>query len=179
MESNIGQKIEEFEKKRAELFEMVESLSVETISARPIEGKWSILEIVEHLANAEADVLGGLPEYDQLAGKRQSLKDGLMYRIVLFVLRVGIPVKAPSKKALPEGGRSLAEIRLKWDKSQEWFKDLVADLDESGLQRAVFYHPVAGPINPEQAVVMSIAHIDTHRRQIAKRLDLIEGERAS
>ncbi len=173
MKSELRAKIDEFGKKKQVLLEKVATLSHETLNARPIEGKWSILEIVEHLVNAEKDVLQGLPEYSKLVGKAQSYKNGLTYRAVLFVLKFGIPVKAPSEKMLPVGDVSLAQICKRWDQSQKWFKEYIEGLDEEGLKRAVFFHPVAGPVNPEQAVIMSIAHIDTHTRQIKRRLEML------
>lgn len=173
MDAKLREKIDEFEKKRISLLDEVEALDETRLRARPIEGKWSILEIIEHLVIAEREVLGGLPKYDALADQRQSLRNGLMYRVVMFVLRYGIPVKAPSKKMLPQSELSLADLRRRWDENQQWFRTLVEMLDEEGLKKAFFRHPVSGPININQAVEMSLAHIDSHTRQIRERLELL------
>jgi uncharacterized damage-inducible protein DinB len=173
MDARLRGKIEEFDEKRVALLDEMEGLEEVTLQARPIEGKWSVLEIVEHLAVAEREVLGGLPEYEALAAQTQSFKNGVMYRVVMAVLKLGIPVKAPSKKMLPKNELSLAEIRKQWDESQKWVRGYVEGLDDEGLKKAVFSHPVSGPINIEQAIDMSLAHINSHIRQIRKRLELI------
>ena len=173
MDAKLRGKIEEFEEKRVALLDEMEGLEEAVLQARPVEGKWSVLEIVEHLVVAEREVLGGLPEYEALGDSRRSFKNGLMYRVVMAVLKLGIPVKAPSKKMLPAGKLSLAEVRERWDENQKWFRGLVEGLDDEGLKKAFFSHPVSGPLTIEQAIDMSLAHIDSHTRQIRKRLDMI------
>ena len=66
MDAKLRGKIEEFEKKRISLLDEMEGLEEAMLQARPVEGKWSVLEIVEHLVVAEREVLGGLPEYEAL-----------------------------------------------------------------------------------------------------------------
>lgn len=173
MDAKLKQKIKEFENKRVGLLNEVAYLDKEKLNARRIEGKWSVLEIIEHLVIAEREVMGGLKDYDDLENREQSLKNGIMYRLVMFVLKVGIPVKAPSKKMLPKNELSFEDLRKKWDENQEWFRGYVEGLDEEGLKKAVFKHPVSGPINVEQAIEMSIAHIESHTKQIKKRLELL------
>lgn len=169
----MSRKIEEFENKRVSLLDEMEGLDEEKLNARPIEGKWSVLEILEHLVVAEREVLGGLPEYEALVDGGRSFKNGLMYRVVMAVLKLGIPVKAPSKRMLPKSDVSLEEIRERWDENQKWFRGYLETLDEAGFEKAVFVHPVSGPINIEQAIDMSIAHVDRHEGQIRKRLEMI------
>ena len=84
----------------------------------------------------------------------------------MFVLRYGIPVKVPSPAMVPQGDRSLGELRRLWDENQEWLRAYIGRLDRQGFRRAVFEHPVAGPLNVEQAVHMDQVHLDTHVRQI-------------
>ncbi len=173
MSKKLLRKIEEFENKRSSLLNEIASLDEEKLNARPIGGKWSVLEIIEHLVIAEREVLGGLKDYEILENRQQSFKNGIMYRLVMFVLKVGIPVKVPSKKMLPKNKLSFEDLRKKWDENQEWFRGYLERSDEEGLKKAVFEHPVSGPINVEQAIEMSIAHIDNHTGQIKKRLDLM------
>ncbi len=178
MKSTLSKKVEEFEHLRTQLLDKLDQLDQDTLNARPIEGKWSILEIAEHLAVAESEVLHRLPEFELLIEQKQSLRNAVMYRIVMFVLGAGIKVKVPSRKMLPQGNLSLHEIRESWDRSQAWFRGYMEGLDEQGLRAAVFNHPVAGPLNVVQAVDMSLAHIKTHLRQINTRLELLKNSAA-
>jgi uncharacterized damage-inducible protein DinB len=174
MNQKLKQKITDFEQKRSALLNEIESLDESKLNARPIEGKWSVLEIVEHLVIAEREVMGGMRDFEKVGERERTFKNKLLYRVVMFVLKAGIPVKVPSKKMLPKNELSLEEIRRQWDESQKWFREYVETQDDAGLEKAVFEHPVSGPITVEQAVEMSLAHLNSHTGQIRKRLDLME-----
>jgi DinB family protein len=133
-----------------------------------LAGKWSILEIIEHLALAERAVLQGLPEPSRLHERERRLKHRFSYAIVMCVLKYGIPVQVPSPAMLPQGHLSLAELRRLWDQNQEWLQAYTGRLDRGGFRRAVFEHPIAGPLTVEQAVHMDQVHLDTHIRQIRR-----------
>ena len=69
---------------------------------------------------------------------------------------------------LPQGHRSLVELRRLWDENQQWLRAYIDRLDRKGFRRAVFEHPIAGPLSVEQALHMDQVHLDTHIRQIRK-----------
>ena len=146
----------------------MDTLDPAKLVARPRVGKWTILEIIEHLVLAERAVLQDLPELSQLRARERKLKDRFAYLIVMFVLRCGIPVQTPSPAMVPQGRRNLGELRRLWDENQHWLRVYVRDLDRKGLRRAVFRHPVAGPLTVEQAVHMDQVHLDAHVRQIRR-----------
>ena len=86
----------------------------------------------------------------------------------MFVLKYGIPVQVPSPAMIPQGDRSLGELRRLWDENQEWLRAYIDRLDRQGFRRAVFEHPIAGPLGVEQALHMGQVHLDTHVRQIRR-----------
>ncbi|QQS42577.1 MAG: DinB family protein [Acidobacteriota bacterium] len=172
----LEEKMASFEEMRKGLLDELSSLPDEVLKTRPLEDKWSILEIVEHMAVAEREVLLGLPEYSEIRGFRRTFKNKLMLKVVMFVLGNRIRVKVPSKTMNPKGELSLADVRAAWDESQEWFRNYVAACDEEALRKAVFKHPVSGPIEPLQAVDMSIAHFKSHKAQIDRLLELSQAK---
>jgi len=131
-------------------------------------GKWSVLEIIEHLVLAERAVLQDLPELSRLSARERKLKHRFAYLIVMFVLRYGIPVPVPSPAMVPRGNRSLVDLRRLWDENQRWLGAYIGGLDRKGLRRAVFGHPVAGPLTVGQPVRMDQVHLKTHVRQIKR-----------
>jgi hypothetical protein len=139
--------LQAFDQRCFALLDWVEALSAERLVARPIPGKWSILEIVEHLVLAEREVLQNLPEPSEQVARRRVLKAHLAYPMVMIVLKCGIPVKAPSPRMLPKGNASLADLRCQGDESHRWFRSYVNALDRKSFGRGVFAHPVAGPMN--------------------------------
>ena len=86
----------------------------------------------------------------------------------MFVLKYGIPVQVPSPAMVPQGDRSLGQLRRLWDENQEWLRTYIVRLDRRGLRRAVFERPIAGPLSVEQALHMGQVHLDTHIRQIRR-----------
>lgn len=168
---SLEDRIQEFEIKRNALLDELESLDTVALEARPFEGKWSVIEIVEHMVIGEREVLAGLPDPKELRSYDRSFKNKLMLKVVMFVLGNRIRVKVPSKTMIPKGGAKLGDLRAKWDENQAWFQEYVASNDEKGLRRAVFKHPVSGPIDVYQAVEMCHAHFDSHSDQIRKLLD--------
>ena len=174
--NELTEKMDRFEAMRLSLLEGLSEIPEDQLTARPMEGKWSILEIVEHMAVAEREVLMGLPGHSELTAFQRTFKNKLMLKIVMFVLGNRIRVKVPSKTMNPKGGTSLSEVRSLWDESQAWFRDYVRSLSEDELQNAVFKHPVSGPITPAQAMDMSFAHFESHRAQIDRLLEVIEAD---
>ena len=129
--------LQRLDDRRRALLDSLESLSPEALRARPAEGAWSSLEILEHL--------------------------------VWLVLRLGIPVKAPSRRMLPTGGATLAELRERWDATHAWLRAYAEGLPPGGGGKAVFAHPVCGPITLSQALRLDRLHLEVHTRQIRKR----------
>jgi hypothetical protein len=162
----LNRRLQAFDVQRNALLDEMETLEPGKLLARPRAGKWSILEIVEHLVLAERVVFQGLPEPSQLKIREPRPKDRVRYHVVMFVLRTGIPVGVVSPAMLPEGGRDLAALRRLWDENQAWLRAYVESLGAKGIHRPALKHPVAGPLTLRQAIVMSRVHLDRHIRQI-------------
>jgi len=155
--------------RRRALLDALAGLSPEALQARPAEGAWSILEIVEHLVAAEQVILQGLPDPATLVDRPRSLRQRCLFPLVVLILRLRIPVKAPSRRMLPTGGASLAELRDRWEATARWLRAYAEGLPPGGARRAVFAHPVCGPLTLAQALRLGRLHLETHARQIRER----------
>ena len=162
--------IEAFDDQRRALLDELAALPAATLRAKARPEQWSILEIVEHLVLAERYVLAGMPPPAELVARRRSLKNRCIYPLVILVLRFKLPVKVPARRMLPTGKVSLPEVRAAWDEDLRWLRAYVAGLAPGEGGRAVFVHPVAGPITLTQALRMDRLHFATHLRQIRRRL---------
>lgn len=161
--------LQRLDDRRRALLDSLESLSPEALRARPAEGAWSSLEILEHLVVAEQVILQGLPDPATLIDRPRSLQQRCTYPLVWLVLRLGIPVKAPSRRMLPTGGATLAELRERWDATHAWLRAYAEGLPPGGGGKAIFAHPVCGPITLSQALRLDRLHLEVHTRQIRKR----------
>ena len=168
MPEQLQQRLRALDERRRALLDEVEALSDERLTAKPVPGKWSILEIVEHLVLAERDVLQNLPEPSQLVARPRRLKARVSYPLVMFVLRHGIPAKVPSPRMVPTGRASLAALRRQWDETHQWLRIYVDGLARGDFGKAVFEHPIAGPLTVEQAIRMDLVHLETHAREIRR-----------
>ena len=169
----LEQRLRAFNEMRGALLDEMEALSPATLSARPLAGKWSILEIIEHLVLAERAVFNGLPDPSRLVERERGVGHRLRHLLVMFILRSPIRVDVPSPAMVPRGDRSLVQLRSLWDENQDWLTSCIDRLGPTGIQRAVLEHPVAGPLSIEQAVQMGQVHVDRHVRQIRARERLL------
>ncbi|MFN7957388.1 MAG: DinB family protein [Holophagaceae bacterium] len=157
------------EDRRQALLDSLDALSPEALQARPAPGTWSILEIVEHLVVAEQVILQGLPDPTTLVDRPRTLRQRCLYPVVALVLRLRIPVKAPSRRMLPTGKLSLADLRERWEATSRWLRAYAEGLPPDGAGQAVFMHPVSGPLTLAQALRLGRLHLEVHARQIQSR----------
>ena len=164
----LEKRLQAFDDTRRRVLDEMEALDPALLVAKPIAGKWSMIEIVDHLVLAERAVFKGLPDPRRIEEKPRDFGNRVRYALVLFILRSGIPVRTPSPAMVPQGDRGLPGLRLLWDESQQWLRSCIAHLGPGAGQKAVFEHPIAGPLTVSQAVRMGQVHVDGHVRQIRR-----------
>ncbi len=162
----IEERLHAFNAARAAMLDELEHLDPAALVARPLAGKWSMLDIIEHLVLAERAVFRGLPDPLRLVEARRGVGHRIRYLLVMLVLTSGIRVNVPSPAMVPRGDRTLAELRRLWDDSQDWVRSCLDHHGPDIARRAVCEHPVAGPLTLEQALRMGQVHLDGHVRQI-------------
>lgn len=160
-------RLDRIERLRASLLADLAALPAGALAAHPIEGKWSILEIVEHLVLAEAGFIRALDRADPLP--RRTPKDVVLHAVVMFVLRYDVPVRVPARSMLPTGGRGLGELSDAWIANHRRLREWLGTRDAASLRRPLVRHPVAGPLSPKQALRMLEVHLRRHMRQIDER----------
>ena len=166
--SELREQLESHDQSRFSLLEELEGMSQDQLRNKPGPDDWSLLEIVQHMVLSEREVLQGLPEPKELTARKRGLRSLLSYGMVLVVLRWNIPAPVPSDGMVPDGNTSLSKLRQQWDENLQWLKDYLDTLREEDLQRAVFKHPIGGPMTVEQTIHMAKLHFDVHLRQIRK-----------
>ena len=69
----LEQRLQAFIAARGALLDEMGELDPDLLVAKPLAGKWSILEIIEHLVLAERAVFRGLPDPSQLVGNERGM----------------------------------------------------------------------------------------------------------
>lgn len=137
---------------------------------RPSPDAWSMLEIVEHLVLAERVVLGPSEQWRGRASAPRTWRDRVRYHMVRFVLQRRIKVATPSERMRPAGRTSFEKLRTVWAAQQDALRTFVETLDAAGARRAIFHHPIAGPLTPPQALHLLEAHLGGHAAQVRRML---------
>ena len=165
----LERKLDAYDRERRALLDEMGALDPIHLAFRHFAGEWTILEILEHLALAERAVLRNLPEPSRMEAREPRLRQRFAYTVVTFFLSFRVPVRVPSPEMVPRGDRPLNEVRRLWDENARWLRAYVTRGE--GLGRAVFLHPVAGPMTASQAIRAGQLHLAVHRRQIWRILE--------
>jgi hypothetical protein len=176
MISELRDKFEMYDRSRRALLDDLANLDDHQLRRKPGHRDWSILQIVQHMVLAERDVMQYLPEPKELIARKRGLRAQIFYLVVLLILKWNIRVPVPSKGMVPDGNSSLSELRQQWDKNLRWLRGYLDSLKSEDLKRAVFSHPVAGPLTGPQAGKLAQYHFDAHFRQIKRVKALIISE---
>lgn len=157
---------ERWDCQRRALLGSLKSIPEIELARRPTPDVWSMIEIVEHLVLAEREVFQGLPDQHTLEGLAVRPASAIRFLMMVSIFSIRIPLRAPSKRMLPVGSRSLPELWERWDQTSAWLKTMVEAPSDALRHRAMFHHPVAGRLSLRQALVLACIHLDTHTRQI-------------
>jgi len=167
-------RLDALESDRELLLDRLDTVPGARLRRSPDSDTWSVLQIVEHMIQAEEYCLLGHLPADRLEGRRRTLRQRLVYRLVILILKSPIPVSAPVDDMTPLGAASLDELAGRWRASQSRLRRITREIGDP-RRDAVFRHPVAGPMTPANAIHMLATHQTRHMRQIDARLGLDMG----
>lgn len=153
---------------RQDILRMARGLDSDSLHARRGGETWSILDVVEHLVLSEASVLQGFPDEFPDEPPGQTVKNRVLFFVVMFILRFRIPVKASSGGMVPRRKNDLEELAEQWDANHRWIRGFFEGLNKAGMRKAVFSHRVSGPLTPGQALAVLRVHMERHLGQIQR-----------
>jgi len=165
---NVHALLDQIDVQRAAIVSDVAALPEAAQHWRANDDAWSPLDVIEHLVLAEQVVLGDLESAPTRMAPEPTAVHRVRRLIVWLVLRLGIRVRVPVDRMRPTGTTTFAALRTRWDDQHIALRRLVTGMDRRGLQRHIFRHPIAGPLNTPQALRLLSAHLDTHRRQLER-----------
>jgi len=172
MEQSVKQLFEKFETSRIQLLEDLQAYDQATLAALRSDGGWSIIQILNHLADAEAQSVKYM-KY-KLADKTALNRSGFKAAYRLFLLRIAffLPLKYKVPRVLgePTNALSLEETHIKWNTIRNDLRSIFDQLDRNMVNLELFKHPVVGKMNVIQAIKFMQSHFDRHRSQILQRI---------
>ena len=155
---------------RARLTESVEGLGEGQEQFRPAPERWSIADICEHLALAEA---GSVKLFDKLLQKAEAegrvRAEGDSFAPVSLAERAapfrGQKFQSPDQ-IRPTGRVPLAQSLASLAQSLEQIRALRPRLERADCSQQLFPHPIFGPLNLYQWLLFTAAHEERHLAQI-------------
>ena len=154
--------VETLQKSRQDLHSAVEGIDEDRARTRPAEGRWSVLECLEHVATAERRFLGRL----EGAGQLDSPVDPKREHSVLAMV-----VDRSQRRQAPElvqpAGRfaSLAEALEDFDSTRAQVIRF-AEARHSELRTLAAQHPVFGQVTGYELMLIIAGHACRHAAQI-------------
>lgn len=157
---------ERLEEQRGCFLDTVRGLSPEQQSFRSREGAWCTLEVGHHVVLAEQRTANAVKRHRGMQSGKRAMRYRIGNALLWIVLKTGIKVKNPVPEAAPDKNISHAELEAAWDQARSDLRAFLEALQLAELKDAAFKHPIAGPLNVEEALVFLVRHLDHHLRQI-------------
>jgi len=155
--------LKELAESRERLLGLVQGLSREQRHYRTAPDRWSIAEIVEHLATVEDRILGLVQK--SLAGAPDSSKQSSMSDQALVTDIAGRITRFPAPEFLvPTGKWHDDELWGQFDAARKRTREFAAATD-ADLRSHFYRHPVHGDMDCYQWLLLLAAHCDRHRAQ--------------
>ena len=155
--------LKELAESRERLLGLVQGLSREQRQYRPAPGRWSVAEIVEHVATVENRILALVEDALKTAPdttKRSALEDhALLADVAGLVTRFQAP-----EFLVPTGKWQDDELTQQFEAARKRTREFAAATD-ADLRRYFRAHPVFGELDCYQWLRMAAAHCDRHRAQ--------------
>jgi uncharacterized damage-inducible protein DinB len=156
---------------RARLQSVIEGLSQDQLNARPDGEKWSIQEIVEHIATVEEGtcrICTKLVGEAKVAGRRGNGMIGLSPAFGERSAEIAnMKVEAP-ERVHPKGEATVDESLARMEAASKAFDAIRNDLEEFDLSEHTFPHPFFGQITAAEWLVLAGGHAARHTKQIER-----------
>lgn len=155
-------------------WELLQELPADELRKKPDAGRWSLLQIMEHLAGSEAVGLQYLQRKEYaLLQNRGMLPAGIRAIILKLALLSPLKFKAPPVLAtFPTNTTQPEELFTQWQQTRTGLSAYLNGIPAGKKDALLFKHPVAGPLTPHQMLVFMADHLHHHRRQARQLLDL-------
>ncbi|MFE0504817.1 DinB family protein [Peribacillus butanolivorans] len=153
--------MEDIKKIRKELLEAVNNLSDEQLNAHPEEGRWSIIQVLNHLYLMERMITKRIA--DKLKSDESIPAED---KPIEYTLNREVKVSAPLFVIPSEAFQTLDEVKNKLSESRQAFIQVVDSANEKDLEQKSFPHPLFKELSLKQWIPFVGLHEKRHLLQI-------------
>lgn len=166
---SVEEAIEIVGKMHSELRNEVAGLAIEQQGFRPVADRWTIAEIVEHVAIVQegmSKIAGKLIKDAEAAGAR-ARPDGSIDPVATdFIPDRSIQRFSAPERVHPKAGASISESLAKIEKDYQRLRDMRPSIESFDLSAVTFPHPAFGELNGYQWLALLGVHEGRHLQQI-------------
>jgi hypothetical protein len=169
---DLTRRLERLQSSRARALALVEGRDAAALNRPPAPGKWSALQILEHVVTAEARTLGYVRKKMQAGSALPRAGLGSRLRLLALQATLASPLrfKAPAAVGDVPAGSDPAALWARWDEVRRDLGELAASFPPELGDRLVFRHPYVGRMSLAHALGTLQAHLDHHIPQIERAL---------
>lgn len=156
------------EENRMELYDLLEKLDEKQLNYRPVEDKWSIVQIVFHLVKAEQLSLISInKEIKNPGSSNAGLSAFFRSSLLKYSLMSPLKFKAPAILGNMPKEYDINELKTKWLVVRDKLKKTLGEVNHEQGKKYLFEHPYAGKFNIYQTMDFLVQHFNHHYRQIS------------
>ena len=139
---------------------------------QPKEGKWSVLQVMQHLMRAELlsqQYVQKKLSFDPKL-KRAGVLGALRIALIKAYMKSPIKVKAPvkvSEEYFPENA-AFWDLVKQWNSQREELRSYLGSLPDELFKKGIFKAPFGGRLSLGGMLSFHIDHFRRHRKQIEK-----------
>ena len=163
---------EEIEKARMAFIIEVQGLTLEQVGFKAREGEWTILEIAEHIVWAEQIGVCGMFRAIEGIRNHQPIWEGdspnANCSIEEIIQKTWQPKEKVPKVAEPRWGGSIAYWIDQLKNCRHMLEALIQFAEGVDLAKAIYPHPISGPMDIWQRLAFLRFHLDRHREQVRR-----------
>ncbi|WP_201714004.1 DinB family protein [Rossellomorea arthrocnemi] len=146
---------------RSEILNSVEDLSTDQLNTESEEGRWTIMQVLEHLYLMERSLTKTL----QLTLEKGEEKD-VESKPIHFTVDRSTKVVAPPFVVPTEEKQSLQQMKAKLEASRKDLLTFLNTTSKEALQKKAYPHPIFGHIRLDEWVPFIGYHEKRHLEQI-------------
>lgn len=174
--SALLRRFAKLEAQRTALLRTLENVPRERLERSPGTGKWSVAQVLLHLAMAEEGLMNYIDKKRSVGGHTPVGLDAPV-RLALLTTALALPLKY---KAPPVVGTvpscSFAEACQRWEAIRARMADTFRSIPEELIGHGLIKHPTAGKFDLVQGLRFVHWHVKHHKAQVHRTVAVVQGE---
>lgn len=167
MNPSLLKKYNQLEDKTEKFVNIIAAHSEEQQRFRPSEYEWGMLDVMEHLINAETGTNRFFEKYKPEGSTRKmKLKNYFYSSLTQIMLATPTKIPAPARLKPPQGDTSFEEWKATWNSQRTIFKQILETFPEDKMNYSVFKHPRSGPMDIKNVIDFMKNHVVHHIYQL-------------